>query len=188
MKLLQLSLLTLTLMMAIVIGGCGEMNLLSEDSGDGIEKVRSEDKTLSEESGDDGITWGSARDPEAPSTIPTVSLIKTQITRPKGVETLFHAEMDVHTQENIVVVLEICHTDASVENAILVMTPGQLTSEKFPLEKDVLRVKILPYEIILKLDPQMVPINTKAGRVDLTKYPVQERRYKINPKAQRVSK
>lgn len=193
MKLVQL--MTLVILLATAAVGCGGEQPLS---GDGIqvgEEILPEDEALSEDTAesnalsDDGITWGNARNAETlPETIPTVSLVKTQVTRLGEVETLFHVEMDSRLHENLIVVLEYCYTDTRIEKEIVVMTPGQLTSEKFAFGKDLLRVKVLSYETILKLDPTMEPINTRVGRVDLTRYPIQERRYRINIQNGRVSR
>ena len=188
-----LILTALALVAFTVTIGCGEdVNPLNDG-------ILVEDEALVEESQeepeeepevDDGISWGSARDDETPpvAVIPTISLVKTQISRPGEVETLFQVETDQRLHDNLVVALEICHTDARVEHAILVLPSRQAISEKISFGKSILQVKLLSYETILKLDPQMKPINSRVGRVDLTKYPIQERRYKVNPKGKQVSK
>lgn len=193
----------------VTIAGCdSEQDLLLPEDEDGILSEDATEETLSEEPQpdddgivseepqpeDDGIVWGDTSDVETPAVrIPTISLVKTQVTRLGKVETSFHAEMDLRLHHDLVIVLEVCHDNGRTENVILVMYARHVTSEKFffgkfPLGETSVLAKLLPYETVLKLDPRMKPINARRGSVDLTKYPVQDRRYETDPENGQVSK
>lgn len=201
MKLLRRPIFLVALMAItiITIAGCDrEQDLLLPEDEDGIlsEDTTEETQTLSEEPQpeDDGIVWGDTSNLETPDVrIPTISLVKTQVTRLGKVETSFHAEMDMPLPHDLVIVLEVCHDNGRTENVILVMYARHSASEKFsfgkfPLGETSVLAKLRSYETILKLDPRMKPINARRGSVDLTKYPVQDRRYEIDLENGQVSK
>lgn len=195
MKLSRFSLTLLTLVILIAFAGCGEGGLSGLLSSDEPPEETTQEEQPEETlvpGRDDGVLWGASRDDSTDealaAAIPTAFLVKTVVTRLGKTEPTYQIETSFSIPKNLVIVLQIDYAEEGSKKEIFVMTPGQKISEKFPFGKNIQRVEILPYQTILSLDAQMDPMNAEKGMVNLTRYPVQERRYRVSSHSGQVSR
>ena len=172
--------------------GCGDVELSNPVDGiiRGDDVGKDTEEIVIPDADPDGIVWGDDDDLETlPERNPVVSLVRTEITRLGETEILFHIETDSEVQEDLIIALEICYVgNQEDDREIFVMAAGEDTSEKFSFGEDILEVRVLPYETILSLDERMTPINSEEGKVNIKKYPIQERRYGIDPEGEIASR
>ena len=154
----KLSFILVAIFAAIVIAGCGSGTPMS----------------------DDGITWDDA-DSDAPSgKTPIVAVVKTQTTRAGKTDLSYHFETDMEVEKNLVIALQIQSGDVS-EGAIYVMREGHNLSEAFSFGDEITSVRVMPHASLLDFEiTKMAPINTGNPSVDLSLYPMQNRKYVVS--------
>ena len=129
---------------------------------------------------DDGITWDDGGTDTPSGRTPVISVLKTETTRAGKTELSYHFEADMEVENDLVVALQIQSGSVS-EGAIYVMREGEDVSEAFSFGDEVTQVVIMPHKDLLDFEvTKMAPINSGSTSVDLSRYPMQNRRYTVS--------
>ena len=161
-------LVALSLMAAMMIG-CGSAENIAAPS-------------------DDGISWDDDGSTALSGKTPVVAIVKTTTTRAGKTEASYHFETDMLVEEDLLVALQI-QTGDTQEGALFAMREGENESEAFSFGEHITSVQIRPHKDLLDFEvTKMALINTGVPPVDLSLYPVQNRKYEVNTDNASVSR